>query len=354
VRESAIGRRKSHNAPESLVTSARETLDLVMTPFPELSSMTAWRAAPPDRVAAVHDAIAAALGPDWRAVITTGVEVARAHWREWKATDLEDHYAALATPHAHAGPGLLHEPTGIVFRVIPGGTTTIGLSDEEAAVLLSDEARASDANHELDYLDRQGPWMRPAHPVTFRPFLLAAAPATGRQLTALGLDLDDEDSEIDRLHAGDAQVTYVDPSEVAALVGPHALRLPSEAEWEHACRAGTTTPFFWGTERPDAPSARANPLGLAELGNHVELCADLWHMSYDGAPADGRAWREDPWTSEAGKPRWVKRGGAADCYPWQECGEWQLLLSALRSSIDPEDDDSIDRQLGLRLARDLP
>ena len=66
--------------------------------FPELTSMSAWLSASPARVFAIHDAIAGALcaadaaaqsgsmprgGADWRAVITTGVEVARAHWSEW-------------------------------------------------------------------------------------------------------------------------------------------------------------------------------------------------------------------------------------------------------------------------------
>jgi formylglycine-generating enzyme required for sulfatase activity len=297
------------------------------------------------------DALAAALGAGWRAVSTTEVEVARAHWSAWTAPSLEDHYAALATPAAHGGPGLLHEPSGVVFRVIPGGTFTMGLSDEEAAVLLSDEARAADTNNELAYLDQQAPWMRPAHAVTLRPFLLAAAPATGAQLRALGLA--ESDADDDRLFAGPDQVTYLDPAEVPALVGAHGFRLPSEAEWEHACRAGTTTPFFWGTDRPDRPNARANPLGLVELGNHCELTADLWHMSYDGAPADGRAWLDDPWRSDEGKTLLVKRGGAATCYPWQECGEWELMLSALRAPVDPAGD-SIDRQVCVRFARDLP
>ena len=320
--------------------------------------MSAWLAAPPSSLAAVHGDLAARLGEGWRPVWSAAEAVARAPYQQWAAADLDGHYAALARAGRAEGPGLLHEPTGVLFRVVPGGEFVMGLSDEETAMLLGDEARAADQDGELAYIERQAPWMRPARVVKMRPYLLSAAPLVGQQLRALGLDIDavDENGDVvDRLFAGDDQITYVEPAEVAVVVGQHGFRLPSEAEWEHACRAGTRTLFFWGDEVPDAPNGRANQLGLVELGNHVELCADFWHMSYEGAPLDQRPWVEAPWVAEGDDPapRPVVRGGAADCYPWQGCGEWQLMLSCLRRPHDTAQDFYGERQVALRLARDL-
>jgi hypothetical protein len=230
----------------------------------------------------------------------------------------------------------------------------MGYSDEEEAALRTALAHATDGDEARGYLARGAPAERPAHDVTLRPFLLAEAPLDAEALAALGLASagddgdDDAPDRVERLFDN-----YLDPREVPALVeraAAYDLRLPSEAEWEHACRAGTTTPFFWGSEIPDVPNGRANPLGLVELGNHQEICADLWHDSYDGAPTDGRAWLDGPAEYRERAVR-AMRGGAAPCYPWQCCG-WQLLLSFARAPLDPHDD-PYDRQVVLRLARAL-
>jgi formylglycine-generating enzyme required for sulfatase activity len=126
-------------------------------------------------------------------------------------------------------------------------------------------------------------------------------------------------------------------------------RLPSEAEWEYAARAGTTTAYFWGdafdtgrannnrSQTVRVGSYGANAFGLHDMhGNVWEWVQDVWHDNYAGAPSDGSAW-----VTGGDQARRVLRGGS-----W--ISTLQFLRAAYRSRITPDDRSDI---IGFRIAR---
>jgi formylglycine-generating enzyme required for sulfatase activity len=140
------------------------------------------------------------------------------------------------------------------------------------------------------------------------------------------------------------QVTWFDAVEFCARLSAQTkqqYRLPSEAEWEYACRAGTTTAFYYGSTittelanydgkvgqtTPMGQYAYPNAFGLCDMqGNVWEWCADHWHDSYEGAPMDGSAWLNE--TAESHTSR-VIRGGSWFSFP-------PYCRSASRIDSDP-------------------
>ncbi len=135
-------------------------------------------------------------------------------------------------------------------------------------------------------------------------------------------------------------------------------RLPSEAEWEHAARAGTTTRYWWGDEVGEghancrgcgtrwsgvqsAPvgSLAANPFGLFDMnGNVWEWVADCWNPTHDDAPDDGSARIE----GDCNQP--VTRGGSWYYFPKLAASAYRYRNGVRAKSYN----------IGFRVARDLP
>ncbi len=166
---------------------------------------------------------------------------------------------------------------------------------------------------------------KPQHQVTVEEFYLGKYQVTQAQwkavvnLPKIERDLKPDPSDFKGENRPVEQVSWEDAVEFCARLSKvtgKEYRLPSEAEWEYACRAGTSTPFHYGetitselanyygntiyAEEPAGEYRREttpvgsfppNGFGLYDMhGNVCEWCADLWHSSYEGAPNDGRVW----------------------------------------------------------------
>ncbi|HKQ51396.1 MAG TPA: bifunctional serine/threonine-protein kinase/formylglycine-generating enzyme family protein, partial [Pyrinomonadaceae bacterium] len=235
---------------------------------------------------------------------------------------------ATATPVAQksAAQSFTENVNGVSLEMIavPAGTFVMGTSDREAG--------------------RHGKNEEPAHGVTLGEFYLGKYEVTQAQWRAvMGTN--------PSLFKGDElpveQVSWKDAQEfcrkLSELTG-REYRLPTEAEWEYACRAGTVGPFYarlndigWygdnsGSERVDASEQyrkagedyvrllvekyghkthpvgqkQPNGFGLYDMnGNVSEWCEDAFHDNYEGAPADGAAW------ASGGDPGFrARRGGS--------------------------------------------
>ncbi|MBD2143800.1 formylglycine-generating enzyme family protein [Sphaerospermopsis sp. FACHB-1194] len=204
---------------------------------------------------------------------------------------------------------------------IPGGTFIMG----------SPETEDKSTNDE-----------RPQHEVTIKPFSMGKYPITQAQwqavaqLPQVNQELKPDPSRFKGANRPVEQVSWHDVVEFCARLSNYTkrpYRLPSEAEWEYACRAGTTTPFHFGEtittdlanydgnytygngvkgvyrgETTEVGSFQvANEFGLYDMhGNVWEWCEDDWHNNYENAPADGSAWI----SGESNNNKKVLRGGS--------------------------------------------
>ncbi|WP_434683910.1 SUMF1/EgtB/PvdO family nonheme iron enzyme [Pseudanabaena minima] len=167
---------------------------------------------------------------------------------------------------------------------------------------------------------------RPQHRVNITEFFMGkyqVTQAQWRQVAALPqvkTELNPDPSDFKGDNRPVESVSWLEAMEFCARLSKYSeceYRLPSEAEWEYACRAGTTTPFHFGetitpelvnyngnhpygdalkgeyrAQTTDVGSFNlANAFGLYDMhGNVWEWCADDWHDNYEGAPTDLSIW----------------------------------------------------------------
>jgi formylglycine-generating enzyme required for sulfatase activity len=241
------------------------------------------------------------------------------------------------TPPAVVDPGrnetiLLPGNVPLEMVWIPCGTFTMGKPDDENGW----------ANE------------RPQHSITLNGFWMGKYEFTQAQWKALmkganpshfqgGIYGNTDRRPVEQVSWQDCQtlITALNFYIRATGQGYATFRLPSEAEWEYACRAGTYTRFYWG-EDPDYSIIRdyawydffgshtwdvggklANNYGLYDMiGNVMEWCQDWYHDNYVGAPVDGSAWEVPACTNR------VLRGGC-----WRNYGYY--CRSAFRVNISP-------------------
>lgn len=237
--------------------------------------------------------------------------------------------------YARAQVGLYDGPTMVE---IPGGTFQMGSPDSYS------DAR----NDEF-----------PQHIVTIKSFLMGKFEVTFDEFSAFVLDggILPNDSGFGRgLHpvinvSWEYAQTYVD---WLSKVTGKSFRLPTEAEWEYAARAGTETAFSFGNDPSKlgeyawysnnsgnktypVGQKKRNAWGLFDMyGNVWEWVEDDRHDSYNGAPDDGRAWIDEP----RGYFRVIRGGGLGE-----DAGRCR---SAIRYYGAPY---SRDPRIGFRLSR---
>ncbi len=244
----------------------------------------------------------------------------------------------------------------LTMVLIPDGKFLMGSLAEEEGHLSRESPQ-----HEVTIPE---PFFMGPHPITQAQWRrVALLPQIKRKLEPEPSSFKDEDDDLPV-----NTVSWLNAQEFCGRLSrytKHSYRLPSEAEWEYACRAGTTTPFHFG-ETIDAQLANyeaqdweyegkiypgkygegelgenrkqttpvgslgaANDFGLSDMhGNVWEWCEDDWHDSYENAPTDGSAWLD----SKNKNNEKVLRGGSWSRNP-------HYCRSAYRNRYNTDDQD---------------
>jgi len=181
------------------------------------------------------------------------------------------------------------------------------------------------------------------HLLTLKPFFIGKYPVTQAQwrtvanLSRVNRFLNPDPSHVKDDNRPVENVNWHDAVEFCDRLSKYTgrqYRLPSEAQWEYACRAGTSTTFCFGkTLTPELATYDGNRInwhsveynsknpiirprfvkifGLFDIHETVwEWCADVWHNNYKDAPIEGNIWINENYKKRYFQSRFVVRGGS--------------------------------------------
>jgi len=269
--------------------------------------------------------------------IINHINTIRGYLKKNKIEDsIEDSYSLTGPENPEIFDIYISSSTGMEFVMIPAGEFNMGSSPEEK-----------------DRSDCESP----VHRVTIQnPFYMGKSPVTQKQWKKImgtsPSNFKDEARPVELVSWEEVQEFI---KKLNLIENTAKYRLPTEAEWEYSCRAGTQSRYFFGndesklgdyawyvdnTGRKTHPvgKKKPNPWGLYDMhGNVWEWVQDRWHENYNGSPSNGSAWEHGNCSAR------VSRGGSWYC-------DSDTCRSAARFSREPENRFA---NLGFRLVREL-